>query len=206
MAERISKGAEADIYLHNDMIRKERIPKAYRVKALDELLRKVRTKREARLLSLARRAGVATPFVLDVDNQSTAIEMSHVRGEKLKNVLDKLSSTERKKICREIGRLAAKLHSSGIIHGDLTTSNMILSEGKIFFIDFGLGEVSEAVEDKGVDLLVFKRSLRSTHYRHEKECFEAFLRGYKSEYKGHEEVIQRLRVIERRGRYFEERG
>ncbi len=201
----ISKGAEASIYLSSGKIRKERISKAYRVKALDEMLRKTRTKREARLLSLARRAGVATPFVLDVDNFDATIEMSYIQGEKLKNVLNKVSSAERKKICREIGRCAAKLHSMGVIHGDLTTSNLILSKGKIFFIDFGLGEMSEAVEDKGVDLLVFKRALRSTHYKHEKECFDAFIQGYREKYRKHEEVLERLRVIEHRGRYFEER-
>ncbi len=201
----IGKGAEANIYLSGEKVIKNRISKAYRVRELDEALRKTRTKREARLISLARRAGVATPFILDVNNPDTTVEMSFVEGMQIKKILNKASKKDRLRICREIGRSAGKLHSNNIIHGDLTTSNMILAQNKIYFIDFGLGEVSEAVEDKGVDLLVFKKSLRSTHYKFEKECFKAFVEGYSREYKAHRDILERLRIIELRGRYFTDR-
>ncbi|MFH1774114.1 MAG: KEOPS complex kinase/ATPase Bud32 [Methanobacteriota archaeon] len=203
--EMIGKGAEANIYLQEGRVIKERISKAYRVKELDEALRKTRTKREAKLISLARRAGVPTPFILDVNNPDTTVEMSFVRGIQVKKLLNKASKKDRERICREIGRSAGKLHGNNIIHGDLTTSNMILADNRIYFIDFGLGEVSEAVEDKGVDLLVFKKSLRSTHYKFENECFKAFVNGYSKEYRACKNVLERLKIIELRGRYFAER-
>lgn len=205
MTEMIGKGAEANIYRDSGAVKKERISKAYRVKELDEFLRLGRTKREARLISLARRAGVATPFVTDVDTASCTIEMGFIEGTQVKKLLSTLSKDERRRLCAEIGRCAGRLHSNHIIHGDLTTSNMIRHMDRIYFIDFGLGEVSEAVEDKGVDLLLFKKALHSTHFKYEKECWEGFVEGYSAVYDGHEEVLQRLGAIERRGRYFAER-
>lgn len=201
----ISRGAEANIYLDRGIIKKERVVKGYRVAQLDSYLRKTRTKREARLVSLARRAGVPTPFIYDVDNTRAAIEMKNIEGERVREILDDLTTEERIELCREIGKSVGRLHSANIIHGDLTTANMVLSEGKVYFIDFGLGEISESIEDKGVDLLVFKKAMYSTHYAYWKECYNAFLEGY-SEYEKHEDVVQRLRAIERRGRYFSDRG
>ncbi|RLG57845.1 MAG: Kae1-associated kinase Bud32 [Candidatus Hydrothermarchaeota archaeon] len=203
----IAKGAEANLYLKNGSIIKERVPKGYRAKELDEFLRKTRTKREAKLISLARRCGVPTPFIRDVDLTKMAIEIEYIKGEKVKNLLSfrRKDRKERRKICEEIGKLVAKLHANNIIHGDLTTSNMIFSEGKIFFIDFGLGEINEAIEAKGVDLLVFKKTLHSTHYEYEEDCWNAFVEGYSQEYDKAKEVLHRLRVIEKRGRYFAER-
>ena len=205
MANMIGKGAEANIYRDDGTVRKERISKNYRIKELDEFLRLGRTKREAKLISLARRAGVATPTITDVDTVSCTIEMGFIEGTQVKKLLSTMSKNERRVLCAEIGRCAGKLHSNHIIHGDLTTSNMIMHRDRIYFIDFGLGDVSEAVEDKGVDLLLFKKALHSTHFKYEKECWDSFMKGYSEIYKGHEEVLQRLKVIEKRGRYFAER-
>lgn len=203
--EMISKGAEANLYLRDGKIIKERISKGYRVPELDSPLRRMRTKKEAKLISLARRAGVPTPIVYDVDNEKMTIEMSFIKGKQIKKLLNQLSEEERRRICREIGKSAGKLHSYHIIHGDLTTSNLIFANAKIYFIDFGLGEINESIEAKGVDLLLFKKSLRSTHYKFEKECFKGFVEGYSTEFKGYGAVLRRLRIIERRGRYFAER-
>jgi len=200
----IAKGAEANLYLKNKSIIKERISKKYRVKELDEFLRKTRTKREAKLISLARRAGVPTPFINDIDMTNMSIEMEYIKGKKVKELL--FTTKERQKICREIGKLVGRLHANNIIHGDLTTSNMIFSEGRVFFIDFGLGEINESIESKGVDLLVLKKTLHSTHYEYEKMCWNAFVEGYFQEYPEKAmQVLQRLGIIEKRGRYFEER-
>ncbi|MEE8403675.1 MAG: KEOPS complex kinase/ATPase Bud32 [Candidatus Hydrothermarchaeaceae archaeon] len=203
--EMIGKGAEANIYLDGDLVIKDRIKKVYRVKELDESLRKARNKKEAKLISMARGAGVPTPFITDVDNVKTSLTIEYVKGRQMKKILNAISKDERKMMCREIGRSAGMLHKYHIIHGDLTTSNMILKDAKIYFIDFGLGEVNEAVEAKGVDLLVFKKSLRSTHFKYEKECLDAFLEGYSAEYESHAEILKRLGTIEKRGRYFSER-
>ncbi len=199
----IDKGAEANLYLDKDTIIKERIKKAYRVRELDETLRKSRTKREARLISFARRAGVPTPVIRDIDGN--IVKMDFIKGEQVKDVLNRVLKDERKRICEEIGKHAGRLHKNNIIHGDMTTSNMILKGDRIFFIDFGLGEINDTVEAKGVDILVFKKSLRSTHYRFEKECLDAFIKGYSLEYEGYKDVMERLGSIEKRGRYFAKR-
>ena len=203
--EMIGKGAEANIYLDGDSVVKERIKKIYRVKDLDESLRRSRTKREAKLISLARRAGVPTPFIRDVDDAKTSLILDYIDGKKIRKILNDISTDERKRICHEAGISVGKLHKNHIIHGDLTTSNMMLYDDRVYFIDFGLGEINEAVEAKGVDLLVFKKSLRSTHFKHEKECLGAFFEGYSKEYKDCVEILKRLESIERRGRYFSER-
>ena len=197
----IAKGAEANLYLQNGVVVKERIRKEYRIPEIDEVLRSTRTKREARLLSLARRAGVPTPVVLDVDTQRKSITMSYIEGEKLKYLVERLDEDELRELFTHIGSLAARLHRSNIIHGDLTTSNMILSRGRVFFIDFGLGEVSQSLEAKGTDLLVFAKAVRSTHFARESQILKAFFSGYLREYPEGEAVIERMRSIERRGRY-----
>ena len=87
--------------------------------------------------------------------------------------------SQRKSLCLEIGALIGKLHQYGLIHGDLTTSNMIVnSEGKIFFVDFGLGEKTRELEARGIDLHLTKRALQSTHFRFAEECFDAVIEGY----------------------------
>jgi len=197
----IAKGAEANLYLEDGVVIKERIRKEYRIPEIDRVLRTTRTKREAKLLSLARRAGVPTPVVLDVDTERKSITMSYIEGEKLKYMVEKLGEGELRELFRRVGSLAARLHRSNIIHGDLTTSNMILSGGRVFFIDFGLGEVNPSLEAKGTDLLVFVKAVRSTHFTREKEILEAFFSGYLEEYPEGEAVVERMRKIERRGRY-----
>jgi len=210
----IRKGAEANLYLEDfrdvlhpagegKVLVKHRIPKRYRVGELDERLRDSRTVLEARLLSDAKRAGVPTPAIYEVDREETRLVMEFVEGERVKSVLEEMNSSERRKLCELIGRQIARLHLAGIIHGDLTTSNMIRTrDGRVYFIDFGLGEYSSSVEARGVDLHLLKRTLRSTHHRVAKESFEAVVAGYEREF-GREakEVIRRVEEIERRGRY-----
>jgi len=156
----------------------------------------------------AKEAGVPTPTILMVDVIDTNIIMEYVNGKQVKQILNDLSSSERLRLCRHIGVLIGRLHNSGIIHGDLTTSNMILtSAGKVFFVDFGLGEFSKELEIQGVDLHLMKRALQSTHYRYAKECFEAVSEGY-AEVVGKENaknVLEKVQEIEKRGRYIAER-
>ncbi len=210
----IKKGAEANLLLEDfskvlhpagkgKVIVKHRISKAYRVPELDLSLRSSRTALETRLLADAKRAGVPTPVVYEIDRAGTRLVMGYVRGKQVKLILEKLKSSERRELCRLIGKQIARLHSAGIIHGDLTTSNMIRTrEGKIYFIDFGLGEYDPSVEARGVDLHLLKRTLQSTHFRVADEAFEAVIDGYKCEFgKKADEVLARVREIERRGRY-----
>ncbi len=208
----IKKGAEANLVLEQwygrKVIMKRRLPKAYRVPELDTVIRTQRTLHEPQLMHRAKEAGVPTPTIFMVDVADTNIIMEYVEGKQVKLVLNEFSPKDRMQLCRRIGGLIGHLHNSGVIHGDLTTSNMILiSSGSVVFIDFGLGEFSKELEVRGVDLHLMKRALQSTHYKYAKECFEAVTEGY-AETMGKEtaeEVMEKVREIERRGRYIAER-
>ena len=208
----IKKGAEANLYLeewHNrKVIMKRRLPKKYRIQKLDEEIRSQRTAHEPQVIHKAKEAGVPTPTIFMVDLAEANIIMEFVEGKQVKQVLDDLPLEERLRLSRHIGQLIGRLHNNGIIHGDLTTSNMILTPyGKVVFVDFGLSERSTELETKGVDLHLMKRAFQSTHYKHAKECFDAVMEGY-AEVVGKEEtknVLEKIREIERRGRYVSER-
>jgi len=208
----IKKGAEARLYLAEwhgrKVIVKMRFPKKYRPFELDEQIRVYRTAHESQLMHEAKLAGVPTPKIFLVDISNAAITMEFIEGNQVKQLLDKISNEERKKLCLKIGELIGKLHMQGVIHGDLTTSNMILNaDDKVFLVDFGLGEKSIELEAKGVDLHLMKRALQSTHYQFAEECFQNVIDGY-SKVRGAEEttkVLEKIRQIERRGRYVAER-
>ena len=206
------KGAEASLYLADwhsrKVVIKVRIPKRYRPEALDEQIRSYRTVHEPQLMHEAKAAGVPTPLIYMVNVAEASITMEYVEGQQIKQLLNKVPQGKRRELCMAIGELIGKLHSRGLIHGDLTTSNMILSpEGKIFFVDFGLGEKNSELEAEGVDLHLMKRALQSTHYLFWEDCFKNVLCGYTSVrgVKVAENVYEKIREIEKRGRYVEER-
>ena len=157
----------------------------------------------------AKAAGVPTPLIYMVNVPRASITMEFIEGQQIKTAA-KQGPTRKSasKLCVVIGELIGKLHRHGLIHGDLTTSNMILTpEGKIFFVDFGLGEKNIEVEAQGVDLHLMKRALQSTHYQFWEECFKNVLFGYSSilGVEATEKVYEKIKEIERRGRYVEER-
>lgn len=206
------KGAEASLYLvdwhERKVIVKVRIPKRYRPEALDERIRSYRTVHEPQLMHEAKAAGVPTPLIYMVNMPESSITMEYIEGQQIKQVLNSVPKAERHDLCVKIGESIARLHKQGLIHGDLTTSNMILRpDGKIFFVDFGLGEKNIELEAKGVDLHLMKRALQSTHYIFWEECFQNVLCGYTSilGVGVTEKVYEKIREIERRGRYVEER-
>ncbi len=206
--ELLKRGAEANLYLAQwhgrKVIIKRRLPKRYRIAELDAMIRGHRTIQEPNIMHTAKEAGVSTPTIFMVDMDESNIVMEFVEGKQVKEILDKMSSEERLSLSVIVGRMIGRLHRNGIIHGDLTTSNMILqSYGKVVFVDFGLSERSVEVEPKGVDLHLMKRALNSTHHKHAKACFEAVMEGY-SESVGRKEaskVALKIREIEKRGRY-----
>ncbi|MDH7477135.1 MAG: KEOPS complex kinase/ATPase Bud32, partial [Candidatus Bathyarchaeota archaeon] len=187
---------------------KKRLAKKYCPKILDEHIRVYRTIHEPQLMHEAKRAGVPTPTIFFVDIKNATIIMEYVEGKQVKQLLSEVSKSERQRLCLKIGELIGRLHENGIIHGDLTTSNMILnSEGKIFFVDFGLGEKSKELEARGVDLHLMKRALQSTHFRFTEECFKAIIHGY-TKVVGVEtakNILEKIKEIEQRGRYVAER-
>jgi len=208
----IKKGAEASLYLADwhgkKVIMKKRLPKKYRLSELDEQIRTYRTIHEPQLMHEAKKAGVPTPTIFLVDVKYATSIMEFIKGKQIKQLLGNVSKNERQHLCIKIGKLIGELHKHGIIHGDLTTSNMIQnSEGKIFFVDFGLGEKTEELEIRGVDLHLMKRALQSIHFRFAEECFRAVMEGYSKVLDAEtvKNVLDKIREIERRGRYIAER-
>jgi TP53 regulating kinase-like protein len=208
----LKKGAEASLFLKSwhgrKVIVKTRLPKQYRPAELDKKIRSYRTTHEPQLMHEAKRAGVSTPTIFLVNLKNMAITMEFVEGKQMKQVLPKVTRKDQQKLCLRIGELIGKMHRHGLVLGDLTTSNMILTgENKIFLVDFGLGEKNAEVEARGVDLHLMKRALQSTHYKFAEDCFKHVLKGY-STVLGVEEagkVFEKIREIERRGRYVDER-
>ena len=117
----ISKGAEAYIYLcffgKFKAIRKIRVRKMYRIPEVDKMIRRLRTKREAKLLHLAKKIGIPTPIVFDVDLRSCSIVMEFIEGDLLKNAILRgdISHEEAVKIFEKIG----DQHSLAFAIGDI---------------------------------------------------------------------------------------
>ena len=199
------QGAEAKIivseYLGFSAVQKKRLRKSYRIKQIDDKLISYRTKEEAKLMTEARQCGVSVPIIYDVDLENGVITMEYLKGPRVKDILNDLSDEERKRICEKIGRSIARFHNNDIIHGDITTSNMILVDDRIHFIDFGLGEKNSEIEAEGVDLHVLMEAIESTHSKYS-NCFEYVLGGYKKELeKDADLVIKKIEEIVKRGRY-----
>ena len=199
----IAKGAESNIvkssYLGRDAVLKNRVSKNYRILEIDNKIRKARTKLEAKLLSDVKKAGVVTPILYDVDLHDKTILMEEIKGDLVKDIINE-------DLAYEIGENIAKFHNLNIIHGDITSSNMMVNDkNQLVFIDFGLGRYSDLFEDKAVDLLVLKKSLQSIDYNTAIKIFDKVLEGYADEYNddslNREQIIKKINEIESRGRY-----
>jgi TP53 regulating kinase-like protein len=204
----LKKGAEARLFLEQwhgrKVVMKRRLPKHYRLPELDERIRSYRTLHEPKLMHQSKKAGISTPTIFLVDLKEANIIMEFIEGKQVKQILHTLTPEERRKICNNIGVLIGNLHCHDIIHGDLTTSNMILTpNGKIVFVDFGLGEFSTELEAKGVDLHLLKRTFQSTHFEYAEESFKAVMEGYANATGEElaEDALKKIGEIEGRGRY-----
>ncbi len=196
MVEVLSVGAEAVIIRDDGKVIKRRVKKGYRIKEIDEELRRSRTKFESRIMEKARRIGVRVPKVLEV--REFEIVMEYIDGKRISEILEE---EDYRKIGREVGRMLGTLHKNGIVHGDPTTSNFIKRGEEIYLIDFGLADYSERIEDFAVDLLLLKRALLSKHPRIFEEFWEEFCKGYSEVFGKAGDVFKRIGEIERRGRY-----
>lgn len=188
------RGAEAVVTFKDGNAEKKRLPKRYRVPALDTRLIAERTRAEARLIHTARKAGVATPVIRDITGDT--IVMEDVGGRLLGQDLTPSRVFE-------AGRVIGRLHSAGIMHGDLTTSNIIVRENDnaCVLIDFGLAQATPEIEQRGVDLHVFFQTLESTKPAEAGILKSAFARGYAETFAGAGEILAREHEIELRGRY-----
>ncbi len=193
----ISKGAEAEIVLDANVVIKRRLRKRYRIEELDKKIIKIRTRREARILKKVAKL-IPAPKILEVDEVKGIIKMEFIDGTLLRDLINK--GEDVRNILRKIGMYVAKLHANDIVHGDLTTSNVIVKEDVPYLIDFSFSEITKSLEKRGVDLHLFKTSLRA----HAKEdLFDYFLQGYKKHYEIADAVVEKMHEIERRGRYIE---
>ena len=212
--ELLRQGAEARIYkgvfLGQQCVVKERFSKKYRHPDLDARLTKERIKAEARALIKCKTLGIRTPTLYTAENELLIMEYlnSPTARDFIRQVLNFKNEVNEEqkeiltKLGREIGFILAQLHKNGVIHGDLTTSNILVEEesGKLCFIDFGLGHSEGSTEDKGVDLYVLERALISAHPSCE-FMFEAILQAYEQglEEQGCE-VVKKYQEIRMRGR------
>ncbi|PIN94010.1 Kae1-associated kinase Bud32 [Candidatus Pacearchaeota archaeon CG10_big_fil_rev_8_21_14_0_10_31_24] len=196
----ISQGAEAKIYLNEKKktILKDRISKSYRLPILDLKLRKQRTKKESKILQ---KISSSIPVPKITKTEENKIEMEFISGERLSRIFNNLKKEDIRKISFQIGQNLAKIHNEEIIHGDLTTSNMILSKDKnLHFIDFGLSFTSNKIEDKATDIHLVKEALEAKHPLIWEFAFSKLLKGYKIA-KNRKEILNRLKKVELRGRY-----
>ncbi|MFC2162977.1 KEOPS complex kinase/ATPase Bud32 [Candidatus Altiarchaeota archaeon] len=195
--ELVGKGAEANLYRDGGTLVKERAGKAYRIPELDKTIRRRRTKSEAKIMQKARQAGILTPKILDTGKDSYKITMEYVDGVLCKDVLGQSDDARIATLSARIGGDLRKLHDADIIHNDLTTSNLIIAGEDPYFIDFGLAFRSKRLEDKAMDLVVFKKSLMATHTTLVEPIWAAVVAGYLPD----KDILARVEQIEKRVRY-----
>jgi len=195
----IKKGAEANIYITQwygkKAIVKIRVAKPYRHTFLDTQIRRRRSVNEAHMLSVAKMAGVPCPFVYFIDPVRCEIVMEFIAGQNAKEIMNADLSLQ-------IGKYTGLLHLNNIVHGDLTTSNFIVSK-KLVLLDFGLSFYSHRIEDKAVDVRLIKEVFSSAHCSIYPSLFENFLTGYFEimDEKEAKKILEKVSDIERRGRY-----
>lgn len=194
------KGAEADIiessWNTQDAIVKNRISKSYRTNDLDAKLRLERTKSEAKLISDAKKYDVNTPFIYSVELDNYNIVMEKVDAIQLQDKIISSNVNDLEDLLKNIGMMIKRMHDGEIIHGDLTTANILIKDETPILIDFGLGKYSNLVEDYGTDLLVFKKSLTTIIPEESEKLFQWVIEGYNDE-----KIVKKIEEIEKRGRY-----
>ncbi|XP_060520318.1 EKC/KEOPS complex subunit TP53RK [Cylas formicarius] len=213
----IKQGAEAKLYqgmyLGKNAIAKERFVKKYRHSHLDTALTKERMKAETRAIVRCKAAGIRTPTIYLVDFDRRTIFMEYfIHNVTLKDFIEMALMDQLLEVCYNVGTIIGQMHESNIIHGDLTSSNILLynkfnndtfsniKDLNLVFIDFGLAHMDPSTEDKGVDLYVLERALLSTH-KVADIIFSKIIEGYKKSYnKGFKEVLSKFEEVRARGR------
>lgn len=227
----ITQGAEALLYRTTYLLPslpcalKYRPRKPYRHPILDLRLKKHRILSEARILVKCRREGVPVPAVYALDESAGWLMIEWVEGEvvrvklndwlkerKDRGTQEGVDDGELVQLMGTVGNAVGRLHAIGIVHGDLTTSNLMLRpaqkdslyqsgslEGEVVLIDFGLASQSSQDEDRAVDLYVLERAFGSTHPRAE-SCFAEVLKAYGKTFKGANAVLKKLEEVRMRGR------
>lgn len=183
----IAQGAEARVYEDGDTVVKERISKPYRIPEIDSRIIKSRTRKESKTMATLSELGISVPRLIKTEENK--IYMEKIPGTILKHCLNDANYLQ---LMHDAGEIVAKVHDAGIIHGDLTTLNFILSD-RLYLIDFGLSFNSLRDEDKAVDLHVLEKAIRCAHT-------EKYIVPFYKGYAGSAEVLKRLESVRLRGR------
>jgi len=208
----ISLGAEAAIvrctFLDIDAVIKWRFPKPYMPPDLDKQFRVSRTITEAKALFKAISIGVLTPIPLYMDPARGLLIMTFVDGYSLRDAIQRLDENAVCDVCRIAGMYIAKLHENSIVHGDVTTSNIVIEKGTgdVYLIDFGLSNFVKRIEDEAIDVHIFFRSVESAHQDVEDLAKRCFIDGYRSVRGAYtDNILKMVLNIRRMGRYVAER-
>jgi TP53 regulating kinase-like protein len=197
-------GAEARLdsssWMGRDVVVKQRVVKGYRHPSLDRAIQTSRIKNEVRLMLEARKAGIAVPIIYSVEYADNRIVMEEIKGVRVKDALNELPRNEAEGVCAKIGEIAARLHSNDLVHGDLTTSNMLLEGRRIVLIDFSLGSRTSELEDKGVDMHLLEEAFHSAHHQRS-HMYDIVKSSYAQANPEGDLVLKKVREIEKRGRY-----
>ena len=227
----ITQGAEGRVYKTTYLTPsqpcalKYRPPKPWRHPTLDQRLTRHRILSEARILAKCRRDGLRVPAVYAVDEAAGWLMLEWIDGEPVRRSINARlgrrtegieADAELAALMRKLGAAVGQMHATGIVHGDLTTSNIMLRpwpaqaanghsdegaslEGDIVIIDLGLASGSVSDEDRAVDLYVLERAFGSTHPR--AEClFGEVLDAYGQSFKQAPIVLKKLEDVRMRGR------
>lgn len=217
----IKQGAEAKLFLGEfngqQCLIKERFQKNYRHPDLDAQLTKERMRAESKAISRCTAAGILTPKIFHMDLNERKIYMEYLDKSitakvYINEIVPSIESAETREtklseLAKRIGDVVGKMHFNNIIHGDLTTSNILLnptsddlSTYDLIMIDFGLANYGQSGEQKGVDLYVLERALLSTHSG-VPTLFGVILDAYKdANAKNWPGIIQKFEEIRARGR------
>jgi TP53 regulating kinase and related kinases len=231
----ITQGAEGRLYKTTYLLPdipcalKYRPSKPYRHPILDQRLTRHRILSEARILAKCQREGIVVPAVYAINETAGWLMLEWIQGEPVRAKINEWlalkagtnieEDAQLKGLMRRVGAAVAKLHRISVIHGDLTTSNMMLRpwpeeaanghleakesvlDGEVVIIDFGLASQNASVqdEDRAVDLYVLERAFGSTHPK--AECaFSELLEAYAEAYKQGSAVLKKLEDVRLRGR------
>ncbi len=179
---------------------KQRIPKKYRHPHLDKTIRNARLIREVKVLVQAKQNGLNVPFVFFIDKEETSVVIQKIDGTLLKEIIETPHGID---FLSDLGRQVALLHNLNIVHGDLTTSNVVIENRteKTFLIDFGLALFSSHIEEKAVDINVLLRTLQSTHPTVWAPAWDNFIGQYLEIARDGHRILKRMRKIDERVRY-----
>ncbi len=204
------RGAEAIVYkgkmLGMDVVIKWRFPKPYMPPEFDSVIRRRRIVDEVRASIKACTVGVPVALPLYADPDRGIVVFQFIEGDVLRDVANSMESETLCRVCRELGLYLGRLHKAGIVHGDYTTGNVLISNDRPYIIDFGLALFSERVDDHAIDVHIFFRSVESTHTEREEEMKRCFIEGYTAVRGDIAKIVfAKVEEIRKWGRYVAER-